>query len=102
MPSTLPRLALSLHERSNLLEREFDIIILPHPHLPPLLRYLMLDHDLLACVLQEGPDVSRVPEFAGDAQVLAASHQGVGFAALGGCGDAVWVKVLLLSTRDGD
>jgi hypothetical protein len=39
----------------------------------------------------------RVPEFARDAQIFAAAHQGVGFAAFGRSGDAVWVEVLLLT-----
>ena len=62
----------------------------------------MLDNRLLARFPHEPPNETGIPEFACDAQVLAASHQGVGFAAFG-CGrDAVRVEVLLFAARYAD
>lgn len=69
--------------------------------LPPLLRRRMLHNHLPDMALHEPSNESRIPEFAGDAQVLTAAHQGVGFAALGGGRDAVRVEVLLFAAGDG-
>ena len=58
----------------------------------------MLDPLLDGVLLHELADEAGVPELRGDAEVLAAPHQGVGFRALGGGRDAVFVEVLLLAT----
>lgn len=47
-------------------------------------------------------DEAGIPELGGDAEVFAAAHEGVGFAAFGGGGDAVWVEVLLFAAGYGD
>ena len=70
--------------------------------LPPLLGSNMLDHHLPRLLLQIPLNKPRIPEFGRDAEVFAAPHQGVGFAAFGGGGDAVGVEVLLFAAGDGD
>lgn len=70
--------------------------------LPPLLRRRVLHHHLPPHLAHELLDEARVPEFRGDAQVLAAAHQGVGFAAFGRGRDAVRVEVGLFAAGDGD
>lgn len=59
----------------------------------------MLDPLLDGVLLHELADEAGVPELRGDAEVLAAAHEGVGLAALGGGGDAVLGEVLLLAAR---
>lgn len=51
----------------NLLIRIPDLIILPHPMLPPLLANHMLDNCLLARFPHEPADEAGIPEFACDA-----------------------------------
>lgn len=62
----------------------------------------MLHNRLLACLPHEPADEARIPEFARDAQVLTAAHQGVGFASLRRGWDAVRVEVLLFASRYAD
>src|SRR4051812_32700689 len=57
--------------------------ILPHKDLLLLLRHRVLDPHLLAVLRHEAADEDRVPQLRRDAQVLAAAHQSVGFAAFG-------------------
>jgi hypothetical protein len=45
---------------------------------------------------------TRIPEFTRNTQVFAAPHQRIGFATLGRRGDAVGIKVLLLTTGYGN
>lgn len=58
----------------------------------------MLNPHLVAVLLLEGPEETRVPELRRDAEVLAAAHQGVGLAALAGGRDRVFGKVAALAT----
>ena len=44
------------------------------------------------------PDKPRIPQFTRNPQILAAPHQGIAFARLGGCGDTGWVKVFLFAS----
>jgi hypothetical protein len=62
----------------------------------------MLDPYLLCHLIRKLPDKARIPELRRYTQVLAAAHQGIGFAALGRSGDTVGVKVLLLAASDGN
>ena len=70
--------------------------------LPPLLRRNMLHHTLPPHLRDEALNKPRIPEFARDAEVFAAAHQGVGFAALGRGWDAAGVEVLLFAAGYGD
>jgi len=81
----------------HLLERIPQLIILPHPMLPPLLRSLVLHDHLLPLLRKKAAYEPWVPQLASDAQVLAAAHQRVGFAAFSCRGDAVGVEVLLFA-----
>ena len=81
-----------------LLEGVPDLIVLAEPDLLLLLGDDVLDPHLLGVRAHELADEARVPELRGDAQVLAAAHQGVGLAALGRGRDAVLVEVLLFAT----
>jgi hypothetical protein len=85
------------HLHLHLLERVFNLIVLPDHNLPLLLRALMLDPHLPCDLARKLANKPRIPQFARDTQVLAAAHQGVGFAALGRRRDAVGVEVLLLA-----
>jgi hypothetical protein len=58
----------------------------------------MLDNHLLGHLFHVFPDESRIPEFRSNTQILAAAHKGIGLAAFGCSGNAIGVKVLLLST----
>lgn len=97
----LPRRS-SLRRGRIKLKRVLDLIILPHPNLPPLLRLLMLNPHLLGVRRDEVPDEARIPEFAGHPEVFAAAHEGVGFAAFDGGGDAFGGEVVLFAAGDGD
>ena len=83
------------------LERMPYRIILPHPNLLLLLRHHVLHPDLLPVLRYEFPDESRVPQFTGDADVFATTHQRVGFAAFGRGGDGIGREVVHLAARDG-
>ena len=93
----LHHLQLSAHLA--LLERVLDRIILPDNNLPLLLSRNMLNPHLLREFSIELANETRIPQFAGDAQVLAAAHQGIGLAPLGRSRDAIRVEVLLFSAR---
>jgi len=62
----------------------------------------MLHPNLLTLVRHELADEAGIPQLRRDAQILAAAHQRVGLAALGGGGDALGVEVLLFAAGDGD
>lgn len=62
----------------------------------------MLGELLFAKVALELADEPGIPEGESNAKVLAAAHEGVGFAALGGSGYAIWFEVLLFTAGDGD
>jgi hypothetical protein len=62
----------------------------------------MLNPDLLNAFLDEVQNKPWVPEFAGDAKVLATPHESIGLAAFGSCGNALGGEVILLATGDGD
>ena len=93
------RQATPLHPRLSLPVGILDRIILPDDNLPLLLSCLVLHPDLLSELLIKLANESRIPEFARNTEVLAAAHQGVGFAPLGRSRDAVGLKVLLLAAR---
>lgn len=62
----------------------------------------MFDKHLLNMLFLELADPAWIPQLAGDTQVLAAAHHGVGLAALGSGGDAFGVEVVLFAAGDGD
>lgn len=62
----------------------------------------MLDERLARVLGLELADPARIPELAGDAQVLAAPDERVGAAPLRGGGDAVGGEVVLFAAGDGD
>ena len=62
----------------------------------------MLRKHLDAVLRLELADEARVPELARDAEVLAAAHERVALARLSRGGDAVGLKVLLLSAGNTD
>jgi hypothetical protein len=96
---TQPCLSKILH--LNLLIRILDRIILPNHHLSLLLRAHMLNPHLPRRLAGKLANKPRIPEFASNAQVLAAAHQRVGFTSLGRRRDAVGVEILLLAARYG-
>lgn len=67
------------------------------PQCSLLLGHLVLHPDLLHVRLLEPSDIDGVPELRRDAEVLAAAHQGVGFAALDGRGELVGAKVVVFA-----
>ena len=97
----IPSQPLIRTETLRLLKRMPYRIILPHPNLFLLLRHYMLHPNLLPVLRYEFPDIPRVPQLTGDAQVFTAAHQRVGFAALGRGGDGLRRKVVHLAARDG-
>ena len=70
--------------------------------LSPLLGYRMLDHHLATHLSHEFFDKPRIPEFGGDAQVLAAPHHRVRFTSFCGRRDTFRVEVLLFAAGDAD
>ena len=87
----------SLSIRWYLLERVLKHIILSHPVLPSLLRHDVLNNHLFSFVVQEAPDESRIPQLARYAEIFAAPHERIGFAAFCGGRYAVSVEVLLFA-----
>ena len=53
----------------------------------------MLDPDLLGEGGLVGADVGLIPELGSDTEVLAAAHEGVGFAGFDGAGDGFFGEV---------
>lgn len=88
----------SLTRNDHLLKGILQLVILSHKVLSPLLCHDMLDNHLLGHLFHIFADESRVPEFRSNTQILAAAHKSIGFAALGCGGNAIGVKVLLLTT----
>jgi hypothetical protein len=86
----------------DLLEGIFNRIILAHHNLLLLFCADMLHPYLLCQFARKFANESRVPEFAGYAQILAAPHQRIGFASFGGRGDAIRVEILLLAAGYGN
>jgi len=62
----------------------------------------VLDVHLARVLGPELADPARIPQLAGDAEVLAAPHERVRAAPLGGGGDAVGGEVVLFAAGDGD
>ena len=62
----------------------------------------MLDPFFLYKMLSEPADVHRIPEFRGDTEILAATHQGVGFGTLNGGRDRFGAEVVVVALRLGD
>lgn len=62
----------------------------------------MLAPHLEGVLLLESADEDGVPEVGGDTQVLAAAHQGIGFAALDGGGEVLDVEVAVFALCLGD
>lgn len=60
----------------------------------------MLDKHLAGVLGLEFPNPARIPQLAGDAQILTAPDEGVGLAPFRGRGDAVGTEVILLTTGD--
>lgn len=70
-------LSRSLARNDDLLEGILQLIILSHKVLSPLLCHDVLDNNLLAHLFHVSSNESRVPEFGGDTQVLAAAHESI-------------------------
>lgn len=88
--------------RFDFLKGVAGFVVLAHPHLLPLLGRHMLDEELLCMLGLEFPDVPWIPKLAGDAQVLATAHHGVGFAAFDCGGNAIWGEIIHLATSHGN
>lgn len=58
----------------------------------------MLYPDLLRVRLHEFAYEPRIPELGGDTQVLAAAHESIRLAALGRCGDTVFIEIMHFTT----
>lgn len=78
------------------------VAVLALPDLPPLLADDVLNPHLVAVLLLEAPDKTRVPELRRNAEVLAAAHQGVRLAPLTGCRDRVFGEIAALAARLAD
>lgn len=85
-----------------LLPRVNHLVILPDPDLGLLLGDNMLDKHLARVLGLELADPPRIPQLAGNAQVLAAPHQRVGLAPFRRCRDAVGAEIVLFAAGDGD
>jgi len=75
-------------------------VYLAQPDLGSLLCSLVLYEHVPAMFRLELPDESRIPELTSDAQVFAATHHGIGLAALRSRRYAILVEVVLLAPRD--
>ena len=84
------------------LERVSDLIIFPHPYLPPLLGLLVFHPYLLRVLCNELSDEAWIPKFTSYSKVFTAAHQSVGFAAFHGGWYAFWGEVVLFATGNGD
>ena len=62
----------------------------------------MLDEDLARVLRAVAADPARVPQFAGDAEILAAADEGVGSTAFCGGWDAVGGEVVLFASGYAD
>lgn len=92
-------LSLSLYLPSALLIRVLRVVSFAHCNLALLLGRDVFNPDLLSVFFLKIPNVARVPQLRGDAQVLAAAHQRVGLAPFAGGGDTVVVtEELALAT----
>lgn len=102
MPSTDSNRHLDLFTyTTRLLPRIAHAVILARPDLRLSLVNDMLDEYLARILRLELADPARVPEFACNAEVLAAAHEGVRAAAFC-CGwDAVGREVVLFAAGDG-
>lgn len=75
------------------------LFILSNPNLTlPFIDHMLHKH-LLCVFCFVASDPARIPQFAGNPQILAAAYQGIGFAAFGRCRDAVWIEVVLFAAR---
>jgi len=87
-----------LARNNDLLEGILQLVVLSHKVLSSLLCHDMLDDQLPGHLFHVFANESRIPEFRSNTQILAAAHQSIRLAAFGRGGNAVGVKVLLLST----
>lgn len=101
-PHLAPTTPTSGWRRRHLLERIPHLVIPAHPMLPPLLRHRMLHHALLALTLHKPLNKPGIPQLRSNAEVFAAAHQSVGFAALSRGGNAVGIEVLLFAAGYAD
>jgi hypothetical protein len=90
-----------LYLHLHLLERVFDLIILPDHNLPLLLRAHMFDPHLSRQLARKLANKPGIPQFTRNAQVFAAPHQRIGFTPFRRRRNAVGVEVLLLATGYG-
>lgn len=74
---------------TRLFPRVRDGITLPSPNLRLLFVNNMLNKDFARMLRLELADPPRIPEFTGDAEILAAAHESVGSAAFCCGGDSV-------------
>ena len=86
----------------SLFPRIRDRIILAQPDLRLSLIHDVFHEHLARMRGLEFADESRVPEFAGDSEILATPHQCVGSTALRCSGDTVWREVILFTAGDRD
>lgn len=77
-------------------------ITLPQPNLGPLLGDLVFDKDLSTVLGLPLSDISRIPQFAGNAQIFTTSHERVGLTPLRCSRDTVLVKVVLFTSCNRD
>ena len=80
-----------------LLEWVFDLIILPEPDLLLLLRNHMLRPNLLGFLFHECSYESWIPQLAGHAEIFAAAHQCIRFAAFSGSWYAFGGEIILFA-----
>jgi hypothetical protein len=66
---------------------------------PLLLGNLVLNPSFLYIMFFEPADIHWIPEFRGDTEILAATHQGVGLGTLNGGGDRFGVEVVVVTLR---
>lgn len=85
-----------------LLPRISHRVILAHPNLRLLLGHDMFHKDLPRVLSLELADPARIPQFAGNAQILTAPDKRVGATSLRRGGDAVGREVVLFAAGDGD
>lgn len=90
----------ALHLR--LLKGVFNDVIFPYHNLPLLLGSCMLDPHFLCLLDGEFADEARIPQLRCDAQVFAAPHEGIGFAALCRRRYSIGVEILLFATGYGN
>lgn len=79
------------------LPRITHLLILPNPNLTLSLIDHMLHKHFFRIFRFVASNPARIPQFTGNTQILAAAYQRIRFAAFSGCGDTVWVEVVLFA-----